>query len=130
MSTSSLQAMPGPLQGAVHPYLVFSAVPEFWLSLGRGERKRMMRYGSSEDAALLAAIEAPLGSLAEETAALKRASFEAEKILFLLSLLRADEFERLGKLGLILTRSSVREVANSGLLARHRVTRAEAEGVV
>lgn len=128
MTSSSLQAMPGPLQGAIHPYLVFAAVPEFWLRLGRGERQRMMRYASPADVALVAAIEAPPASLAEETAHLKQACLAAEAIVYRLSLLREDEFTVLERHGL--TRDRLAEVANAGLRARHRVTRAEAEGVV
>ncbi|QSZ66429.1 hypothetical protein RJ40_02405 [Methanofollis aquaemaris] len=126
MSAASLR-VPGPLQGAVHPYLVFATVPEFWLNLGRGERKCMMRYASPTDLALMAAMEDPIDSLAEETAHLKRAALAAEAILYRLSLLREDEFAVLERHGL--TRGHLTEVANSGLLARHRVTRAESEGV-
>lgn len=105
-----------------------STVPEFWLSLGRGERKRMMLYASPADLALLTALDAPLTSLAEETAALKRACFAAEQILFGLSLLRDDEFAVLKRHGL--DRTEVETVMNAGLLARHRVTRAESEGPI
>jgi len=82
----------------------------------------------SADLALLTALDAPLTSLAEETAALKRACFAAEQILFGLSLLRDDEFAVLKRHGL--DRTEVEIVMNAGLLARHRVTRAEAEGVL
>jgi hypothetical protein len=127
MSTASLR-VPGPLQGAVHPYLVFRSVPDAFRVAGRGERQRMIRYASPDDVALLANMEAPLTSLAEETAALKRACFAAEQILFGLSLLRDDEFAALKRHGL--DRTEVETVMNAGLLARHRVTRAESEGVV
>ncbi|MFA7073289.1 MAG: hypothetical protein WC138_12375 [Methanoculleus sp.] len=96
--------------------------------LGIGERQRLLTLASPADLALLTALEAPLTSLAEETAALKRACFAAEQILFGLSLLRDDEFAVLKRHGL--DRTEVETVMNAGLLARLRVTRAESEGVV
>lgn len=58
-------------------------------------------------------------------AALKQASIAAEKILYSLLSLHPQEFEVLKDHGL--TRAGIEETMNAALLARHRVTCAEAQ---
>ncbi len=79
----------------------------------------------SQDDVLLTRLGEPVASLAEETAALKHASLAAEKILYSLLSLHPQEFEVLKDHGL--TRSEIEETMNAALLARHRVTCAEAQ---